>query len=50
MLLAMIRIELKAEETPSKEEIKKFKEENPETKIRVMKDGKIFLYIPEEGD
>ncbi len=41
----MLRVELKAEKPPTKKEIEQFKKENPEVKIRFMKDGKIFLYL-----
>jgi hypothetical protein len=42
----MLRIEMKAEKPPTKEQIKEFKKEYPEAKIRFMKEGKIFLYLP----
>jgi hypothetical protein len=46
----MIRVELKAEEKPSKELIEEFKKNHPEAKIRFMKEGKIFLYIDENKE
>jgi hypothetical protein len=45
----MIRVELKVEKIPTKEQIQLFKRENPTVKIRVMKDGKVFIYLNEKG-
>lgn len=44
----IMRVELKAEDSPTKEQIDEFKKQNPTTKIRVQKNGKVFIYL-EDG-
>ena len=40
-----IRVEIQADKAPTKEQIKEFKDQNPDVKIRVMRDGRVFIYL-----